>query len=35
MNLPLQRMLPAALADCVKTFKPKIVYPYHYDQDWH
>jgi len=34
MNLPLQRMLPAALADCVKTFKPKIVYPYHYDQDW-
>jgi L-ascorbate metabolism protein UlaG (beta-lactamase superfamily) len=34
MNLPLQRMLPAALADCVKTFRPKVVYPYHYDQDW-
>jgi L-ascorbate metabolism protein UlaG (beta-lactamase superfamily) len=34
MNLPLQRMLPPAAADCVKSFKPKIVYPYHYDQDW-
>src|SRR5262249_61358394 len=34
MNLPLQRMLPAALTDCVKTFRPKVVYPYHYDQDW-
>jgi L-ascorbate metabolism protein UlaG (beta-lactamase superfamily) len=34
MNLPLQRMLPPAVADCVKSFKPKIVYPYHYDQDW-
>jgi L-ascorbate metabolism protein UlaG (beta-lactamase superfamily) len=34
MNLPLGRMLPSAAADCVKTFKPKVVYPYHYDQDW-
>lgn len=34
MNLPLGRMVPGAAADCVKTFKPKVVYPYHYDQDW-
>ncbi len=30
MNLPHGRMTPAAAADCVKIFKPKIVYPYHY-----
>jgi L-ascorbate metabolism protein UlaG (beta-lactamase superfamily) len=30
--LPLERMQPAAAAECVKTFKPKIVYPYHYNQ---
>jgi L-ascorbate metabolism protein UlaG (beta-lactamase superfamily) len=34
MNLPLQRMTEPAAADCVKTFKPKIVYPYHYDQEY-
>ena len=33
MNLPLERMMPQAAADCVKAFRPKIVYPYHYDQD--
>jgi L-ascorbate metabolism protein UlaG (beta-lactamase superfamily) len=32
MNIPLQRMTPAALAECVKAFAPKIVYVYHYDQ---
>jgi len=29
MNLP-YTMTPAEAADCVKAFKPKIVYPYHY-----
>ncbi len=33
MNLPLERMTPQATADCVKAFGPRIVYPYHYDQD--
>ena len=32
LNVPLQRMTPAAAAECVKAFAPKIVYPYHYDQ---
>ena len=30
MNLPNERMTPLAAAECVKIFKPKIVYPYHY-----
>lgn len=34
MNLPNGRMTPAAVADCVKSFAPKIVYPYHYDQGY-
>jgi L-ascorbate metabolism protein UlaG (beta-lactamase superfamily) len=34
MNLPLDRMLPAATADCVKAFRPKTVYVYHYDQSY-
>jgi L-ascorbate metabolism protein UlaG (beta-lactamase superfamily) len=29
MNLP-YTMTPAEAAECVKTFRPKIVYPYHY-----
>ena len=29
MNLP-YTMPPSEAADCVKSFKPKIVYPYHY-----
>jgi L-ascorbate metabolism protein UlaG (beta-lactamase superfamily) len=29
MNLP-YTMTPSEAADCVKAFKPKIVYPYHY-----
>jgi L-ascorbate metabolism protein UlaG (beta-lactamase superfamily) len=32
VNLPLQRMTPAAAAECVKIVRPKVVYPYHYDQ---
>jgi L-ascorbate metabolism protein UlaG (beta-lactamase superfamily) len=34
MNLPLERMLPSAAAECVNAFKPKVVYLYHYDQSW-
>jgi L-ascorbate metabolism protein UlaG (beta-lactamase superfamily) len=34
MNLPAKRMEPAAAIDCIAAFKPKVVYPYHYDQDW-
>ena len=34
MNLPLERMTPAAAAECVNAFKPKAVYLYHYDQSW-
>jgi L-ascorbate metabolism protein UlaG (beta-lactamase superfamily) len=34
MNLPLARMEPAAAIDCLTAMRPKVVYPYHYDQDW-
>jgi L-ascorbate metabolism protein UlaG (beta-lactamase superfamily)/quercetin dioxygenase-like cupin family protein len=34
MNLPLDRMMPAAAAECVNAFKPKAVYLYHYDQNY-
>jgi arylsulfatase A-like enzyme len=34
LNLPAARMEPAAAIECIKAFKPKVVYPYHYDQDW-
>lgn len=34
MNVPAQRMEPAAAIECLTAFKPKVVYPYHYDQDW-
>jgi L-ascorbate metabolism protein UlaG (beta-lactamase superfamily) len=34
MNIPVGRMTPQASADCVKTFKPKVVYVYHYDQNY-
>jgi L-ascorbate metabolism protein UlaG (beta-lactamase superfamily)/quercetin dioxygenase-like cupin family protein len=34
MNLPLDRMTPAAAAECVNAFKPKAVYLYHYDQNY-
>ena len=32
MNLPVDRMRPIPAAECVKTFKPTIVYLNHYDQ---
>ncbi len=34
MNLPLERMTQGAAAECATTFNPKVVYPYHYDQDY-
>ena len=34
MNVPLERMEPPAAIDCIKSFKPRVVYPYHYDQEW-
>ena len=34
MNLPVDRMRPIPAAECVKTFKPKIVFLYHYDQGY-
>ncbi|MEO7156058.1 MAG: MBL fold metallo-hydrolase [Vicinamibacterales bacterium] len=34
MNVPLERMEPATAIDCLSAMKPKVVYPYHYDQDW-
>jgi L-ascorbate metabolism protein UlaG (beta-lactamase superfamily) len=34
MNVPLARMEPPAAIDCLKKLRPKVVYPYHYDQDW-
>lgn len=34
MNLPLGRMKPDAVAACVRTIRPRIVYPYHYDQGY-
>ena len=27
-------MEPAAAIDCIQAIAPKVVYPYHYDQDW-
>ncbi len=34
MNLPLARMEPDAAIACLSVMKPKVVYPYHYDQEW-
>ena len=34
MNIPVERMMPAAAAECTKILKPKVVYLYHYDQDY-
>ena len=34
LNLPLGRMEPAAAIECITAFAPKVVYPYHYDQEW-
>jgi L-ascorbate metabolism protein UlaG (beta-lactamase superfamily) len=34
MNIPVERMTPAAAAECTKAINPKVVYVYHYDQDF-
>jgi L-ascorbate metabolism protein UlaG (beta-lactamase superfamily) len=34
MNVPAARMEPDEAVDCLKALRPRIVYPYHYDQDW-
>ena len=34
MNVPAARMEPDEAVECLKTIRPRIVYPYHYDQDW-
>ena len=34
MNLPLDRMTPAATAECATAIKPKVVYLYHYNNDY-
>ena len=34
MNLPAARMEPDAAIECIKAINPKVVYPYHYDQQW-
>jgi len=34
INVPLERMEPATAIDCLSAIKPKVVYPYHYDQEW-
>lgn len=34
MNVPLERMEPSAAIECLTAIKPKVVYPYHYDQEW-
>ena len=34
LNLPRARMEPASAADCLRAIRPRVVYPYHFDQDW-
>ncbi len=34
MNIPPSRMAPAAAAECTRALAPKVVYLYHYDQDY-
>jgi L-ascorbate metabolism protein UlaG (beta-lactamase superfamily) len=34
MNIPVERMTPADAAACTRLLKPKVVYVYHYDQDY-
>ena len=34
MNIPVERMTPADAAACTKIIQPKVVYVYHYDQDF-
>lgn len=34
LNLPQARMEPTAAIECISAIAPKVVYPYHYDQEW-
>lgn len=34
LNLPAARMEPDAAIECIKAINPRVVYPYHYDQNW-
>ncbi len=34
MNIPVGRMTPADAAACTKIIDPKVVYVYHYDQEF-
>jgi L-ascorbate metabolism protein UlaG (beta-lactamase superfamily) len=34
INVPLERMEPATAIECLSAMQPKVVYPYHYDQEW-
>lgn len=34
MNVPAARMEPAAAIECLSAMRPRVAYPYHYDQDW-
>lgn len=34
LNIPLGRMTPAAAAECTRGLNPRVVYLYHYDQDY-
>lgn len=34
MNIPVERMMPVDAAACTKIVKPRVVYLYHYDQDY-
>ena len=34
MNVPAARMEPEDAIECLAAMKPKVVYPYHYDQEW-
>jgi L-ascorbate metabolism protein UlaG (beta-lactamase superfamily) len=34
MNIPVGRMTPKAAAECTRAINPKVVYVYHYDQDF-
>lgn len=34
MNVPADRMTPDKAVECLSAIKPRVVYPYHYDQEW-
>jgi len=34
LNLPQARMEPDAAIECLTAVAPRVVYPYHYDQEW-